>query len=73
MYNNCHIIIGYEYTAKQNLYFNPGLESYYIYEVGSLSVIWKMWLVEDIKCKLNAYEMMSSNDSWAVYFLILHT
>jgi len=47
------VIIGYEYTAQQNLYSIPGLESSIlnIYEVGSLSVILKMWPVEDIKCK----------------------
>jgi len=74
MYNNCHVIIGYEYTAQQNLYSIPGLESSIIniYEVGSLSVILKMWPVEDIKCKFYAYETMSSDGSWAV-FPILHT
>lgn len=44
MYNNYHMVIDYEYTAQQNLYSIPDLESSIlnIYEVGSLIVILKI-------------------------------
>lgn len=73
LYNNCHMIIGYEYAVKRDLYSIPGLVSSIlnIYEVGSLSVILKMWPVEDIVYKLYAYQT-SSNGLWAV-FPIIHT